>query len=52
MISFTKYTKGLFYDDYTSTFEELLEKDKSFTVHHYNLQRLCRELYKVYINSS
>ena len=24
-------------DDYTSTFEELLEKDKSFTVHHYNI---------------
>ena len=35
------------YDDYTSEFEELLEKDNSFTVHHYNIQTLCIEMYKV-----
>ena len=30
----------LVYDDYLSAFEELLEKDNSFTVHHYNIQSL------------
>ena len=40
------------YDGYTSTFEELLEKDNSFTVHHYHIQTLCRELYEVYNNLS
>ena len=34
----------LVYDDYVSTFKELLEKDNSFTVHHYNIQTLCIEL--------
>ena len=42
----------LVYDDYRSTFEELLEKDNSFSVHHYNIQTLCVELYKVYSNIS
>ena len=28
----------------------LLEKDGSFTVHHYNIQALCIELYKEYHN--
>ena len=37
----------LVYDDSVSTFEELLEKDNSFIVHHYNIQTLCIELYKV-----
>ena len=36
----------LVYDDYVSTCEELL--DNLFTVHHYNLQTLCIELYKVF----
>ena len=40
----------LIYDDYELTFEELLEKDGSFTIHHYNIQALCIELYKVYHN--
>ena len=35
-------------DDYILTFDELLEKDGSFTIHHYNIQTLCIELYKVY----
>ena len=33
--------------DKTPTFEELLQKDKSFTVHHYNRQARCIELWKV-----
>ena len=39
-------------DDYLSAFEELLEKDNSFTVHHYNIQTLCIELYKVFSGQS
>ena len=35
------------YQDYKSSFEELLEKDESFTVHERNVQTLCIELYKV-----
>ena len=35
-----------------STFEGLLTKDGSFTVHQYNIQTLARELYKVYNNIS
>ena len=30
----------LFYNDYESTFEDLLTKDGSFTVHHYNIKIL------------
>ena len=40
----------LVYDDYELTFEKRLEKDGLFTVHHYNIQALCIELYKVYHN--
>ena len=40
----------LIHDDYELTFEELLEKDELFTIHHYNIQTLCIELYKVYHN--
>ena len=42
----------LVYDDYESTFEELLEKDNSFTVRHYNIHTLCIELYKVFSGQS
>ena len=37
----------LVYQDKNSTFEELLEKDESFTVHERNIQTLGIELYKV-----
>ena len=42
----------LIYDDYELNLEELLEKDRSFTIHHYNIQMLCIKLYKVYHNLS
>ena len=34
------------------TFEELLVKDKSFTIHHRNLQKLAIEMYKFHKNLS
>ena len=42
----------LVHGDYGSTFEELLEKDNSFTVHHYNIQTLCKELYNFFTGPS
>ena len=36
----------LIYEDYNSTFEELLEFDGSFSVHHFNIQTLLIEIYK------
>ena len=33
--------------DYKSSFAELLSEDKSFTVHHKNVQKLAIEMYKV-----
>ena len=42
----------LVYDDYVSTFKELLEKDNSFNIHRYNIQTLCIELYKDFIRQS
>ena len=38
----------LVYSDYESTFEDLLIKHGSFAVHHYNIQTLAIEWYKVY----
>ena len=35
------------YRDRLSTFEELLEKDGSFSIHERNLQKLAIEMYKV-----
>ena len=35
------------YQDENATFEDLLTRNGSFTVHHHNIQTLCIELYKV-----
>ena len=42
------YEKALriFYFDYKSTFQELLDKDTSLSVHHRNIQTLAAEIYK------
>ena len=42
----------LIYDDYELTFEELLEADGSFGIHHFHIQILCNKLTKVYHNLS
>ena len=36
----------LVYNDFQSTFEELLDIDKSFSIHHQNIQTLVIEIYK------
>ena len=43
---------GLVYNDYEFTFEDLLTNDESFTIRHYNIHTLAKELYKVYNNIS
>ena len=45
-------TLRLVYQDNKSTFEELLMKNKSFTIHDRNLQVLATEIYKVINNIS
>ena len=40
----------LVYKDPTITFEQLLEKDNSFTIHQRNIQKLATEIYKVVNN--
>jgi len=42
----------LVYNDYESSFDFLLCKDNSFTIHHQNIQRLAIEIYKDIQNSS
>ena len=42
----------LVYSDYKSSFCELLEKDKSFSIHHKNIQSLAIEIYKFLHNLS
>ena len=42
----------LVYKDSLLTFEDLLQKDNSFSIHHRNLQKLATEIYKVNNNLS
>ena len=50
--SLHKRALRLVYKDQTLSFEELLRKDNSFTIHHRNLQKLATEMYKIYNNIS
>jgi hypothetical protein len=43
---------GLVYGDYTASFEELLKKDKTLSIHHRNIQYIAIEMYKVINNLS
>ena len=38
----------LVYSDHVSSFDELLKKDRSFTIHHRNSQSLAIEIYKFF----
>ena len=38
------------YDDDVSTLDQLLDMDKSFCIHHQNIQRLLNEIYKALHN--
>ena len=42
----------LVYEDFTSSFEELLILDGSVTIHHRNIQKMAIEMYKVYCGIS
>ena len=42
-----KRALSLVYNDFSSSFSELLEKDKFVTIHHRNLQTLAYEIFKV-----
>ena len=41
-----KRALSLVYNDYLSSFSVILEKDKSVTIHHRNLQTLAYEIFK------
>ena len=38
----------LVYSDHVSSFDELLKKDRSFSIHHRNIQNLAIKLYKIF----
>ena len=40
----------MIYNDQISSFQELLDKDNSFTVHHFDIQSLATEMFKVINN--
>ena len=42
-----KRALSLVFNNFSSSFSELLEKDKSVTMHHCNLQTLAYEIFKV-----
>ena len=42
-----KRALSLAYNDFSSSFSELLEKNKSVTIHHHNFQTLAYEIFKV-----
>ena len=42
-----KRALSLVYDDFSSVFSELLEKDKSVTIHHVNLETMAYEIFKI-----
>ena len=43
---------GIVYDDDGSTFDQLLPVEKSFRIHHQNIQRLLIQIYKTLHDSS
>ena len=45
-------TLRIVYHDYTATFNELLERDKSYTIHQRNIQTLAIEMYKTKNNTN
>ena len=47
-----KRALSLVYNDFSSSFSELLEKYKSVTIHHRNLQTLAYEIFKVKNNTA
>ena len=43
---FQEQALRLIYDDYISSFEELLSKDGTFTIHEQNIQNVAIEMFK------
>ena len=42
----------LVYNDYTSSFDDLLTNDKAISIHHRNIHRVAIEMYKLKNNLS
>ena len=49
---FNERALRIVYSDYRSSLCELLEKDKSFSIHHKNIQNLAIKIYKFFHNLS